>query len=96
MYQEKIVKTATFFILILFSTVAFSQKIERYKTEIFSKYDSLTNIQYGEATNLKGESEKLLLDIYSPSADALSPFLKPPPCKKTTKGRFFKTSALGE
>jgi hypothetical protein len=71
MYQEKIVKIATFFILITFSNVAFSQKIERYKAEIFSKYDSLTNIQYGEATNLKGESEKLLLDIYSPSADVL-------------------------
>lgn len=71
MYQEKFFRIATFFLLFLLSNIAFSQKIERYKSEIFSKYDSLANIQYGEATNLKGESEKLLLDIYSPSGDVL-------------------------
>ena len=71
MYKEKMVKIATFFMLFTLSNIAFSQKSERFKAEIFSKYDSLSNIQYGEATNLKGEPEKLLLDVYSPSGDDL-------------------------
>ena len=58
-------------ILVCFNHIAFAQKGERYKAEIFAKYDSLTNVQYGEANNLKDESEKLLLDIYSPNGDAL-------------------------
>jgi len=40
---------------------------DRYKSEIFSNIDSLTNIEYGSALNIKGSIEKLLLDIYMPN-----------------------------
>lgn len=39
---------------------------KRYQSEIFSTTDSMTDIQYGEAVNLKGKNEALLLDIISP------------------------------
>jgi lysophospholipase L1-like esterase len=55
------------FIFILFfgvSSSTFAQK--RYKSEIFTSTDSLINIQYGQAVNLKGIDEKLLLDIITP------------------------------
>lgn len=42
----------------------FAQK--RFQSEIFTTTDSLTNIQYGQAVNLKGKDEKLLLDIIMP------------------------------
>lgn len=42
----------------------FAQK--RFQSEIFTTTDSLTNIQYGQAFNLKGKDEKLLLDIIMP------------------------------
>jgi lysophospholipase L1-like esterase/pimeloyl-ACP methyl ester carboxylesterase len=63
-----------FFLLILFVLgyhVSFTQKTQRYKNEVFSSIDSLKNIPYGEAVNIAGESEKLLVDIYSPTADTL-------------------------
>jgi acetyl esterase/lipase len=41
----------------------------RYINNIFEKIDTETNIVYGEATNDKGEQEKLLLDVYKPSED---------------------------
>lgn len=48
-----------------------AQKIQRFKNEVFTSIDSLKNIQYGEAKNINGESEKLLLDVYSPTSDTL-------------------------
>ena len=45
---------------------------KRFKDEIFSSIDSSTNIQYGEAINIKGDKEKLLLDVIYPNkADTL-------------------------
>ena len=54
--------------LFLGKTKAFSQKNERFKSEVFSTFDSLKNIQYGQTVNLKEATEKLFLDIYSPNA----------------------------
>ena len=39
---------------------------KRFKSEVFSEIDSTKNIVYGQAKNLKGVDEKLLLDIFSP------------------------------
>ena len=42
--------------------------LKRYKIDIFTNIDSLIDIPYGEAINLKGENEKLLLNVFSPPA----------------------------
>lgn len=39
---------------------------KRFKDEIFSSIDSSINIQYGEAINIKGDREKLRLDVFYP------------------------------
>jgi lysophospholipase L1-like esterase len=49
-------------------SLSFAQQIRRYQSPVFSAIDSVSNIQYGEAINMKGEKEKLLLDIFSPPA----------------------------
>jgi len=41
---------------------------KRFKDAIFSETDSVIGVEYGEATNFKGEREKLLLDIIMPPA----------------------------
>jgi lysophospholipase L1-like esterase len=41
---------------------------KRYKDEIFTTVDSALNIQYGQAINLKGNQENLLLDVIMPPA----------------------------
>lgn len=53
------------------SYLSTAQKQQRFKNEVFTSIDSLKNIQYGQSTNIKGASEKLLLDLYLPSADTL-------------------------
>lgn len=45
---------------------SYAQK--RFQSEVFSNIDSVTNIKYGQATNIKGNSEPLLLDIIMPPA----------------------------
>lgn len=58
------------FTLVIYLNQATAQK--RYKEEVFSTIDSLINVQYGEAINIKGEKEKLLLDVIYPNkADTL-------------------------
>ena len=42
--------------------------LKRYKIDIFTNIDSLIDIPYGEAINLKGEKEKLLLNVFLPPA----------------------------
>jgi len=49
---------------LLFSSLSFSQI--RFKSEVFTNIDSITNIQYGEAVNIKEQKESLLLDIFFP------------------------------
>ena len=62
--------------LILISTcglAAESSKIEnkkrRYINSIFENVDVQKNTVFGEVTNFEGESEKLLLDVYTPKGD---------------------------
>lgn len=44
---------------------------KRFKQEVFSQIDSITNVQYGQALNLKGQNENLLLDIIIPLSDTM-------------------------
>lgn len=63
-----------FFTVCLLSCVnllSMAQNSQRFKNEVFSTIDSLKNIQYGEAVNIKNEPEKLFLDIFSPTNDTL-------------------------
>jgi lysophospholipase L1-like esterase len=53
----------TLFLCISMSNT-YAQK--RYKEIIFSELDSVTDIKYGSAVNIKGEKEDLLLDIIAP------------------------------
>jgi predicted esterase len=64
-------KTIFFLLLFCVSINVFAQKTVRFKTEVFNKIDTLKNIQYCESVNIKDESEKLYLDIYSPNNDTL-------------------------
>ena len=44
------------------------QQNKRYKSDIFTTIDSLIDIPYGAAINLKGEKETLLLNLFIPPA----------------------------
>jgi len=52
------------FITLIYSTFLTAQK--RFKSEVFQNVEVNTDIQYGQATNLKGNNESLLLDVFSP------------------------------
>jgi lysophospholipase L1-like esterase/dienelactone hydrolase len=56
------------FIIINWSS-SFAQK--RYKENVFLELDSVNDIKYGAAINIKGEIEDLLLDMVSPKSDTL-------------------------
>ena len=58
-------------ILIATSSVSFSQSKKRFKEVVFENIDSILNIQYGEAVNIKGKNEKLLLDVFAPANDSM-------------------------
>jgi hypothetical protein len=60
------IKNALFLLCCLASINLQAQ--QRYQSEIFSSIDSVTNIEYGQALNIKGNNEKLLLDMYMPTA----------------------------
>lgn len=49
---------------LLTNAAAIAQK--RFQSEAFTTIDSVTNVQYGKAINLKGKEEKLVLDIIMP------------------------------
>lgn len=53
-------------LLLLGSTGLLAQ---RFQQKIFTRIDSLKDISYGEATQLDGKKEALLLDIYQPVGD---------------------------
>jgi len=57
-------RIALLFFGLLAGTLAGAQK--RFQSEIFTTIDSVTNIPYGQAVNLKGVEEKLFLDIILP------------------------------
>ncbi len=65
------IKVMLFGLLFSLITTTFAQQPKRYKEAIFTAIDSVKNTQYGEAVNVKGESEKLYLDTFSPQGDTL-------------------------
>ena len=62
-----------FVVILLFSIncISFSQVKKRFKEVVFENIDSTLNIQYGEAVNIKGKNEKLLLDVFEPANDSM-------------------------
>jgi lysophospholipase L1-like esterase len=46
--------------------VVFAIAQKRFKDEVFQQIDSLKDISYGKAINIKGENEILLLDVFMP------------------------------
>jgi lysophospholipase L1-like esterase len=67
LYQYKIILFTVFMLFNL--TNSFAQK--RFKENVFTELDSVSDIKYGEAINIKGEMEDLLLDIVLPKSDTL-------------------------
>ncbi len=65
-------KICTFVFLLAVLSINVSAQNHRLDDLVFSVIDSIKNIEYGNAINLKGENEKLLLDIYSPQNDTLT------------------------
>ncbi|MGI9138574.1 MAG: carboxylesterase family protein, partial [Sediminibacterium sp.] len=74
--MKKFIKPFFFVLLFTVQFKIFAQQqkekannlVKRYKTDLFTNIDSLIDIPYGEAINLKGENEKLLLNIFMPPA----------------------------
>ena len=54
------------FVVVLVCSFCFVNAQKRFQSEVFGSIDSFTNIQYGQAVNIKGNEEKLLLDIIMP------------------------------
>jgi lysophospholipase L1-like esterase len=53
----------------LITAAFFSHAQKRFKDPVFNTVDSIADVVYGEAINLKGEKEKLLLNAYFPAGD---------------------------
>jgi lysophospholipase L1-like esterase/pimeloyl-ACP methyl ester carboxylesterase len=74
--MKKFIKPFFFVLLFTVQFKIFAQQqkekannlVKRYKTDLFTNIDSLIDIPYGEAINLKGENEKLLLNLFMPPA----------------------------
>jgi len=62
--MKKIKIAIVSFVVLFFVSNSFAQK--RFQSPIFSSIDSITNIEYGQAVNIKGKEEKLLLDVFMP------------------------------
>ena len=62
--------TALLLFIFLFQC-GYAQMERRFFASVFNNIDTFKNLQYGESINLANGTEKLLLDIYSPSADTL-------------------------
>jgi lysophospholipase L1-like esterase/dienelactone hydrolase len=71
--KVKNIARTSFLLMILIATnsVSFSQTKKRFKEVVFENIDSTLDIQYGEAVNIKGKNEKLLLDVFAPANDSM-------------------------
>ena len=59
-------KRTTILLLLMMLSFNFLYAKKRFESAIFSNVDSLVNIPYGHAVNIKGQDEELLLDIIMP------------------------------
>ena len=53
-----------FFTFIFFLLTSKVQAQKRYRDDIYEQVDSLKNIQYGSAINIKNVNEQLYLDVF--------------------------------
>jgi acetyl esterase/lipase/lysophospholipase L1-like esterase len=44
---------------------------QRFKSEVFSDIDSVVNLEYGQALNIKDQMESLKLDLFMPAGDTM-------------------------
>ena len=59
-----------YFLIIVLGIGLFNASAQkRFQSVVFDSIDSTTNIQYGQAVNLKGKDERLLLDVFQPKGD---------------------------
>jgi acetyl esterase/lipase/lysophospholipase L1-like esterase len=56
-------------ICLIFTQAILAQK--RFKQTVFAGIDSIENIQYGEAINVKDQAEKLFLTFFQPAGDTM-------------------------
>lgn len=59
------------FLVVLLCSKMYAQHQVRYLEELFTTFDTIRNLQFGQARNIKGEDEKLFLDLYQPHGDQL-------------------------
>ena len=58
-----------FWATLMISVNIHAQDRQRFRDQIFPGIDSVVDLSYGRALNLKGEMEELKLDIFKPPAD---------------------------
>ena len=66
---QGVLSISTFLLLLLFSASLHAKDPVRYLHPFFEKVVIQKDIEFGEATNFEGKTEKLLLDVYSPEGD---------------------------
>ena len=64
-------KPLVILILICFFFNGYSQTRVRFLDMMYNTFDTIKNIQYGHAVNIKGIDETLLLDFYQPHHDQM-------------------------
>lgn len=62
-------KNFILYLIAFISVNVIAQTTIRYKDEIFSSYNLISDIQYGRAIKVNGSAMDLFLDFYSPSGD---------------------------
>lgn len=61
-------------LILIWLLVSLTQNLahaQRFKEVSFRAIDSVVNISYGEGVNIKGEKEKLFLDVFMPANDSM-------------------------
>ncbi len=60
------------FLVLLFCLPVFAAHAQkRFRQPVFTAIDSIADVAYGQATNLKGEQQQLLLNMYLPQGDTM-------------------------
>ena len=65
-------KNLILYLIIIIAISVNAQNPIRYKDEIFSSYDLISDIQYGRAIKVNGTAMDLFLDFYRPSGDTVT------------------------
>src|SRR5471030_2121948 len=70
MHPPRLFTGVAFFASVLFAAdTALAQPV-RYQSVVFDQVEVKHNVEFRTATNVKGESETLKLDVYQPAGDS--------------------------